>query len=218
MSERADTLNEFVRSYERSWVGMRGENGRVYPARINFGAFDASTGVLKLKRISDPDKPEEESELVWKQDRMTLVRDMPDLGMISLGPTIGYLSTKPARHWHKGYYPNNVLLHIHNLPDISAVEKLATFHTKLPKVLWQVYNREYWHPKEAIRLIEEGEGVGYPLSKHFGVYLQKDVEHPLIAYKKELAGVYSKEGNWVFLDRFKPCVEQFKRETNVEAY
>lgn len=213
---KADTIQEFVRSYNGSWVGLR-IGDKIFPAALNSGRL-VTPEHLGLKYNTNPEGAQLQRDINWLTDRDSILRDFPDLGMIQIGATIGYLSTKPYRQWHKGYYPQHVKVWVPNLDDIRALKPEVRFASSHPYVLWQVYNREFWHPTEAVRLLGLGEGVGYPLSRNFGVYTKMDFENPLICYKGSTIGAYEGSEGWVLFDNFKQYTTQFKRETQMEAH
>lgn len=213
MNSKADTIEEFRRSYNGSWFGLR-HNGKVYPATLASNR-QITPEHLGVKYHTTQEGAPLQKDVNWASDRLNLLRDYPDLGMVKIGATVGYLSVDPLRQWHKGYYPPNIKVHVPNGPDIKQINPNVRFTPSHPYIVWQVYNREFWHPSEAIRLIGEGEGVGYPLSPNFSVCALKEFEYPVLCYKRKTIGNYN--GGWKLVDPYKIYKDQFRRETKVEA-
>jgi hypothetical protein len=210
----ADTQEEFVKSYADGFFGVK-IDGKVYPSRVVKDRVTKRT-VLPIRYMCDKEGKELSMDVDWVAGRGTILRGYPDLGCIKVGPTLAYLSVRPLRQYKKGYVPDNVLLHIPNQYQIRKVlpRFIATSSSK--EVVWQVFNREYWELAAAVALLDKSEGVGYPLSQNFGIYLHSDHPNPIILCKNHDAGVY-KDGKVELFKNFGVWKEQFQRETGVEA-
>lgn len=219
MSSKADTIEEFVRSYGKgSYVGVNidPKSTTIHPARIDVNHLAAIPGKIQLRYMVDASGKELSKEIDWIAERDVLIREYPKLGMLKVGPTIGYLSVKPLRQWKKGYYYENVQMHIPNKADLQTVRPRAMLTPASKTVVWHVYNREFWTVPKALELMEEGEGIGYPINYELGVYLRKDMEIPCVAYKNELVG--SIDDNKVHvLHKYKLYSQQIERAFKMEV-
>jgi hypothetical protein len=214
MNASADTIEEFQKSYADSYFGLRIKD-KVFPAKIKA----VSRNVLTCTYTAAKSGGTLSHEIDWLTGRDILDRDYPDLGCVKIGPTVGYMSVRPYRQFKKGYVPDNAEIMVPNKQQIRKVLPRFVPSTSHKDVVWAVYNPEYWHPDEARRLFSVGEGVGYPLSINFSLYLNSDVPNPLIGYKTRSIGVYneSKRRYELFkgMEIFK---EQFERETKVKIH
>lgn len=211
----ADTLSEFMKSYIDGWVGLK-QDKIIIPCRI---AKDLETptpnGHIVFRYLTSKEGKELSKDLNWVTDRNNLIRGYPDLGMVKVGPTVSYLKTRPFRQFKKGYVPANVEMFIPNVAEIRKVFPRFIVSSASREVVWQVFNREYWHPTEAIRLMDAGEGVGYPISQNFALYCRADIANILLLHKNRDIGVY--DGDFKLFKASSMFKEQFTRETTVEC-
>lgn len=209
----ADTMGEFLKSYAEGWFGLKVGQG-IVPAKIT--PRTASSEVLTLQYLTNKGKSTLSKDLVWHGERDLLVRGYPDLGCVKVGPTVGYLRVRPAKQFKKGFVSSNVELFVPNQSQIKKVFPRFVASTTNKELIWQVFDREYFHPLRAVELMDEGEGVGYPLSKNFGLYCDSNHPNLLILYKNRSIGAY-KDKTFQLFQTFKDFKEQFQRETAVEA-
>lgn len=211
----ADTMEEFSKSYSDSIFGIRMKEG-VFPCFIA-PRSEVGKGSIPLIYYTGPGKGEQRShDLNWVAERDTLVREFPFLGCFKVGPTVGYLRVNPLKQYKKGYFTSNVEVFCPNTSEVRKVFPRFVPSSGLKEVVWQVYRREFFHPLRAVELIEEGEGVGYPLSSNFGLYIRADSPNPIILHKSRDAGVY-KKGVFELFKPYELLKEQFARETKVEC-
>jgi hypothetical protein len=208
----ADTKEEFIKSFQEGHFGLKIKD-EIFPARIA-GTRNVSRNILPLSYMATKDGKYLSFDLDWTTQREMLIRDYPDLGCVKMGPTVGYLSTHPKRQFKKGYVPANVGAMIPNQTQIRRIFSRFIASSGSKDVIWQVFRRERWEPKEAIRLMDEGDGVGYPLSKDFGVYLNADLPNPLILCKTHDVGVF--DGEFKLFKNFSFLAEQFERQTETK--
>lgn len=212
----ADVIEEFIKSYNGAYFGLR-IDGKVYPAMLSQERRADRAGVLALSYFPTKEgKSKKSYDLDWISGRDNLVRGFPDLGNLKIGQTYAYVSVRPQRQWKKGYVPENVELYIPNIQQIQKVWPRYYVSSTSRGLIWQIYNREFWHPKAAIEALEKGENLGYPLSQHFGVYITDNNVSPIITHKKVDIGVYS-ENKFQLFPAYGVYVEQFKRETTEEC-
>jgi len=213
----ADTINEFIKSYHEGWFGLRLNDKQLVPSHITETRQKAE-GYVALRYIPKAGSSQELShDLNWISEKEKLERGYPDLGMIKIGHTVGYMKTRPYRQFKKGYVPANVELFVPNYTEIRKQFPRFVVSSSNREVIWQVFNREWWHPLEAIRLMDEGEGVGYPVSHNFGLYCRADVDNILILRKNRDIGVYT-GGRFEIFKGSEMFKEEFTRETKVECF
>lgn len=211
----ADTLPEFVKSYSEGFFGLKMKSD-VVPCKIAIKDTPIKTDVLALQYMVSSNGKYLSHEMNWLASRTDIQRGYPDLGCVKIGPTMGYLSVRPFRQFKKGYVPANAVIYVPNQSQIRKVMPRFIASTASKEVIWQVFNREYWELARALELMEEGEGVGYPLSQNFGVYLHSEHVNPLIICKNHDAGVVKGERVELFKN-FSHLREQLLRETELEA-
>jgi hypothetical protein len=211
----ADTLAEFVKSFSDGYFGLRiGDN--IFPAKLAERPNTAREN-LALSYIPANGKQPLSRDINWQTERDMLIRGYPDLGCIKVSQTVGYLKTRPARQFKKGYVTANVELFVPNATEIKKSFPRFVASASSKSVVWQIFNREYWTPAEAVRLMDAGEGAGYPLSPHFGLYMRADTPNLLILHKNKDVGVY-RDGRFELFDKFDLLKEQFTRETKTEVH
>jgi hypothetical protein len=212
---QADTLDEFRKSFSDGWFGIK-INGKVYPAVIDQNKIgETDRGVLPVKYI--PIKTTQSTlsaEIKWDTERDRLLRAYPSLGCVKAGQTVGYLRVRPLRQYQKGYVYSNADLYVPNLSQIKKFFPRQSTSTGSREIVWQLWNREYWHPMAAVELMDSGEGVGYPLSQNFGLYCNSELPHLIIMHKNHDVGAY-KDGQFELFNKFGLLKEQFTRETTV---
>lgn len=209
----ADTLQEFQKSYGEGWFGLK-VGGEVFPAKIV--SRSASKESLTLSYLANKGGATLSKDVPWVGGREALVRGYPDLGCIKVGPTVGYLKTRPTKQFKKGYVSANVELFVPNHTQIRKVFPKFASSPGNKELVWQVFRREYWTPAQAVRDLDAGEGVGYPLSPCFGLYASAECENLLILYRNKSVGVY-KNNKFELFNGFSILKEQFQRETKVEC-
>lgn len=211
----ADKQEEFERSFGGSYFGFK-HNGKVFPAKLAVDRAKPAAGSMPMTYYLDQEGKSLSYDLRWLTEREKLIRGYPTLGNIKVQNTFAYLSVRPSRQYRKGFAPENVTMVIPNLKDIQS--KLPKFFVpkNSPKVAWRVFNEEYWHPALAAALMDQGEELGYPLSKNFATYISAAWETPLISYKGQDVGNYER-GDWRLFQNFVHLKEQFQRETGVVA-
>lgn len=211
----ADTIEEFLKSFKEGFFGLRiGEE--LYPARLADRV--SGRGVIPLQYMVNDKGSFQSHDVTWETQRENIIRGYPDLGYFKVGPTCGYVRTRPYRQYQKGYVPSNVEVFIPNLTQIRMVfpRFIATGNSK--ELVWQIYNRQLWHPDAALKALADGEGAGYPLSNNFAVYLNSGAEVPILCMKNRDVGVVNSAGKYELFKKFADLKEQFQRETTVEAY
>ena len=207
----ADIIGEFQKSFAEGWFGLK-LNGNVFPAQV--ATRTAAKEVLPIKYIANKGGSTLSRDVIWQTERESVLRAYPLLGCLKIGPTCGYLKVRPQKQYKKGYVPSNVELFIPNQSQIkrSFPKFVATPSQK--EVVWQVFNREFFHPDRAVQLMDEGEGVGYPLSYNFGLYCDSEHTNPMILYKNRTIGAYTGKEYELFKG-FDLLKDQFERETKV---
>lgn len=207
----ADIISEFQKSFSDGWFGLK-QGGELFPAQV--ASRTAAKEVLPVKYIANKSGSTLSKDVLWQTERDSLVRGYPTLGCVKIGPTVGYLKVRPQKQYKKGYVPSNVELFVPNYTQIrrSFPKFVATASSK--EVVWQIFNREFFHPERAVQLMEEFEGVGYPLSYNFGLYCDSEHENLMILYKNRVIGVY-KDKQFELFKGFALLKEQFERETKV---
>lgn len=212
MSAKADVIEEFMKSYSSSWFGVKNILGTgVVPCQL---AKDrtAAKGMLPVTYMVSSEGKMLSHDLKWDTERNNIVRGYPTLGAVKAGPTVGYISVKPRRQFKKGYVPENVDMHVPNSTDIRKLFPRMLISPASRRVVWQIFNRTYWKPQEAISLINDGEGVGYPLSAHFSVYIGENWDSPMLLHNAQIVGAH-RDGVFKLLPEYKIYKEQFERET-----
>ncbi len=218
MSGKSDTVEEFLKSFGKSWLAVITDpkEGVVHPAKIDHKKTSSKGGVCFRYMVDKEGSKELSTEIDWTTGRDNLIRDYPDLGMLKVGPTVGYLEVRPYRQWSKGYFPDNATLHVMNQQDVLAARPRLLLSPYSKSVIWQIYNREYWTMKAALEELNKGENVGFPISRDVAVYLHTNIEDPCIAYKKTLMGTV--QGNKIkMLHGFGIFREHIERVTKMEA-
>lgn len=210
----ADIKEEFTKSFSDGWFGLKIKDD-IFPAKLSLNR-EVGRNTLPLQYMATKEGKFLSYDLDWTSQRDQLIRDYPDLGCVKVGQTVGYLSVRPQRQYKKGFVPNNVSVFAPNQTQIRKVFPRFIASSGDKGVVWQVFNRERWEPKEAVRLLDEGEGVGYPLSKDFGLYCHSELPNLILLCKTHDVGVY-KDGKFQLFKNFKHLAEQFQRQTDTEA-
>lgn len=212
-TEKADTAEEFCKSFDGSWFGLRlGE--KVYPAVLTGLQTKGTVGIQYFTApYGSTEGIKQTLSLKWEDRDKHLVRDYPNLGAVKFGPTVAYLSVKPRRQWKKGYYASNISMTVPNEALVKKEIPNIRLMTNNRDLVWQVYNRELFNPWYALDCLNKGEGLGYPLSRHFGLYITDSCRDPVISYKHSgSAGVFQ-GGKFKLLANFRHLKELFSRET-----
>lgn len=222
MSAKADVLEEFSRSFSTSWFAVKdggfGTPGTTIPCQLAKDRGAVAKGYLALSYMVDRTGKMLSADLRWETHRQCIIRDYPTLGAVKAGPTVGYLSVKPRRQFKKGYVAENIDMHVPNQADIRKLfPRMLITSPGAKRVVWQVFNRDLWSPKDAIALIEEGEGIGYPLSEHFSVYIGDSWDSPMLLHNTSVIGAY-RDKVFRLLPEYKIYREQFERETKEKVW
>lgn len=217
MSAKADVIEEFARSFSSSWFGVKGLVGSGVVPCILAKDRQVAKGFLAIGYMVGADGKMLSHDLKWDTERQHIIRDYPTLGALKAGPTVGYLSVKPRRQFKKGYVPENVDMYVPNAADIRKLFPRLLVSPTSKRVVWQVFNRNYWSPRDAIGLINDGEGVGYPLSAHFSVYIGDNWDSPMLLHNSTIVGAH-RDGVFRLLPEYKIYREQFERETKEKIW
>jgi hypothetical protein len=219
MSGKADTIEEFLKSFSKSYlaISLDSKSNIVHPARID-ASKEVSKDSISFRYIVDREgKNELSTEVSWNSGRHTLIRDYPNLGMVKAGPSVGYLEVRPHRQWSKGYYAENVSLNVPNYRDVTSIKPNLMLNPYSRQVIWQIYNREFWTMQKALEEFEKGEHVGFPISSDVAVYLIKDIADPCVAYKNTMVGSVRDGKEIKLLHGFKIFKEHLERCTKMEV-
>lgn len=215
MSAKADIIEEFAKSFSSSWFGAKdlgiGPAGMIIPCQVARDRM-VPPGILPITYMADNTGRMLSYDVRWDIGRTNLIRTFPNLGAVKAGPTVAYLGVKPRRQFQKGYVPENIDCHIPNKEEIRKVFPRLLLGPNTKRLVWQVFNRTYWTPQAAIKLIEEGEGIGYPLSAHWSVYVSGQWEDPLLMRNNKIVGAY-RDKRFKLLPDFLIYKDEFKRDT-----
>jgi hypothetical protein len=198
LSSQVDVENQrdFYQYYKGRYFGYMGPDGKVLPALIS-QSVSAPNGYVAFRYYDPTDK-------LWKEaDQPAALKDMGDgrfrfgapiLGTVSFGPTYAYVEGNSLRESIKGIAVTRLKAEVPN--GTFIFQKYAAKHPELLKMFGQypysveeaelvlgIFNKSYYTWNESIQLLEMGERLGCPVSKHVGLYLDSDSPDILVGFK-----------------------------------
>lgn len=179
-----DAVRDLGSYLSRVYIGKKpsGTRKNIEPLYIDqFWAHDdGSTMVRFYNRETDKFK-----DVKWNEDDYLL--DCPQVGMVSDGEKVYYISRSPQRQWKRGYTPN--VLHLELLSKYEAREMSLAPKPLFDKAIVSfAYNPEYTSLSDGLESMKRGKMFSFPLSRKFAVGQKANSLHPVVYYKSWIIG------------------------------
>jgi hypothetical protein len=195
-----ESLADFWQYYRGQYFGVKAPNDKIYSCYIHDrDGTDIILGQFNGDEI-------EKVRLSWDEFKRVGLFGNPVLGTIEFGPTYAYLSANARRESIKGLSLGKLLVMCPNKEFVfgeygksknffknaftggqfASPDELRTAYT--------IYNKKYFEWYAALSLLERGKRLGFPVSRHCGMFLDPGSSGIQLSYKARKVGTVTSDG------------------------
>lgn len=188
-----ETPDDFQLYYRGSIVGI--PNGQTLIPYVSAGIRDE--GIFSFIPIAGRTDPV--LNMAFRDLRNMVSFSYPSLGMVNVGPTAYYTSMTAIRAAEKGFRAPRVTVISFNTWFLRNLIK--PIDSSSSELIYALYNKEYYEPREAIQLLESGDRVGCALSPLVSLFIEPKATVIQVAYTRNMAG-YLRDGKIVLQNQY----------------
>jgi hypothetical protein len=209
-----ETEADLIRYYSHGWMGLNGiKDGKVLPFSPRTNQHGLITGTLLNEELRT-----DVYGIRWSDLLIQGSFGRPDLGMLHNGPTVVFAAHKAVRNSARGHRNDKTTFHDFNMWDCREQLKghLPCRSATRYDLIWEVFNPRYEPLDKAIKILEDGEGAGVPISRNYALYVNKDSKHPLLAYKRWTIGFVPRAKSAILDENYREYAEDIEKNTGME--
>jgi hypothetical protein len=128
---------------------------------------------------------------LFDNPRIDLIFPWPSLGLINMDTDVVKVTRVPVHHWKRGYHRNSLKVESINYWEnfLINVRNLDRGQLTNPLVLKKIFDAKYYTPREAYRLVTNGEKLSAAISPIFCLKMQFNSDDVFLVYRNMIAGI-----------------------------
>lgn len=154
------------------------------------------------------------SGIPWHNDmdeEPHMITSTPLMGMVRPYMGLAFVTGAPIRGTPRGFCANNVETHVFTPELHDGVDAVVSGGLSM-RAIWTLYNPVYTGLRDAFNGINEGESLGYALSRFLGVVLVPFKKYPVVVYKNAEVGSMRGVDLISMYDGIPPAAERYIRK------